>query len=170
MIQILQGEPIIQPASTRIILNPSEHEMYSGAIYEFVYNVPDWGIITEIMAKIWEWWKSNVEGLEILGHYREADSLVFQVKKTQSMTRIGGKVTGLGILPAALAIIGGLAAILIIIGVFFLVFGFRLAGAGCGLMAAGLIVFLLASGYYKLLSAPLVFGGFYLLAKQAGVV
>jgi len=168
MIQVLGGNPQIQPGSVRFLLDPSKHELVPGLIYEYVYHIPDWGIIDDVLASFWEWWKENVEGIDVIGHYREGDNLVFQVRRKGTRVKLKS-ISPLGI-PLALAIILGLAAILAVFGVVFLAFGLRFASAGFGLLAASLITFILASGYYKLLGVPLGLGGFYLLAKQFGVV
>jgi len=163
-IQVLSGRPFIQPGSTRVNLDPSTHKMVNGAIYELVYHVPNWPIIGDIITAIMTWWKENVEGVDVLGSYREGDNLIFQIRKRAEATVKTPR--GLAIITTALAIILGLAAILILFGVVFLAFGLRLAAAGLALIAGGVLAFMFASGYYKLLGVPLIGGGAYLIVKQ----
>jgi hypothetical protein len=170
VIQILAGEPNITPGSTRILLDPSKTIMQPGWTYEFVWYMPSWvpDFVSDVIAKIITWWKENVDGIDIIGHYREGDNLVFQARaKTGTQIKVAGKIYPLA---SPILIIIGLAAILIVIGVLFLVFGLRLAGAGIVLLGLALIIFLVTHGYYRLLALIPASAGLYLIAKQAGAV
>jgi len=170
MIQVLQGSPTVGPGSTRILLDPSKTTIEPGWIYELIYHIPDWGIIDDIIISIIEWWKANVEGLDILGHYREGDNLIVQVRKKVGVVKMRMNGRTLIDIRTFLPIILGLAGLLILFGVVFLALGMRFATAGVGLLVTSLITFALASDWYKLLGVPLAVGGCYLIAKQAGAV
>ncbi len=171
MIQILEGNPQIQPGSVRIPLDPIKHDMYEEIIYEFVYKIQDWGLLGDIIGKIKSWIAETFEGLEVVGYYREGDYLVMQVRRKKGARRkkevmsLNGRIFTL---PAqwTLAIIFGIAAIFLGILLVFLTFGLRLAVAGLALIFAGLITLKFASDWYRLVSIPLFLGGIYLMTKQ----
>ena len=170
-IQILAGNPEITPGSIRVPLDPRNTVMQPGWTYEFLYHIPSWtpDFIADVIAKIIEWWKENVDGIDIIGYYREGDTLVLQARARTGVQRIrvAGKIYPLAL---PIAIIVGLAAILIVIGVIFLMFGMRLAGAGIVLLGLSPIIFMVTSGWYKLLALIPFSAGLYLIAKQAGAV
>jgi len=64
------------PGSVRIGLDPSTFDMKTGVLYEFAYYIPDWWIIDDIVAGIIKWWKENIEGIDIIGMYREGNNLI----------------------------------------------------------------------------------------------
>jgi len=168
--RILTKEEAVTPGSIRVLLDPSRAVIHPGWIYEIGYYLPSWvpDFVADVVAKIVEWWKENVEGVDIIRWYRDGNNLVFQIRASAEASCRGVRITG--ITGGILGIIVGLAAILIILGVVFMFFGMRLAGAGMVMLGLSPIIFLITQGYYKLLAAIPFAAGLYLIAKEAGAV